>query len=1305
MKNTKRFMALLLTLVLVFGSMSSAFAAVNEDVVDTDFEVAVGKLSALGIMEGYPDGTFRPEGQITRAEFAKIAVLALGLNDAAEVSKSNTIFTDVNAFHWAAGYINVAVDRGILKGYPDGSYKPSNPLSNAEAITILTRLIGLAPVVDKEGTWPANYITRANLEGVLDDVVVSSTSNATRGNAAKMLVNTLTIQKWGATGYDNDGSVNYGQLNTTLLTENLGIVVYGDDKDEVARVTEEDADDATVELSISVDGDEFDDGDDDYEMVEEFDVAEDVNLDFYDMLMNEVEAWVVADDDEIIYAEIKSDYFIDAITFDTDSTDEEVDLKIADESFDIEEHAVIVIHNDDEDDNDVVDFDELDTLNDMKFDLAKVVLDDKNDVVYIDAYDFDDMTVVQSVEEDDEDEFYVVALDGEEFEFDGYTFFKDGMYIAIEDLEENDVVMFNDEIEYAEVYNATFSGEITKIMDKHFDVDDEEYSYFNDEVLGGENAVYLDGDEFAAFDEDGAEKMEDTEESVTVFTDRFGDLLYVTGELGDPDENTVAGLLLESISFDDYFESIYAEFVFINENAVKVTERVKLKDFKIDGTKRTIPIADDSATTQGPVDDSIDAAKELFELTDNDVATTGDIIEFVYDDEGDIVGINVENRQFTEARQKANDDEKIASDEGYQDGFKLLSDTVIFNIPEDFFTDNSTFAARDGKTIDADDVEVLEFADLDFDIIDDFEYYVSAADKVLYIATDSASIDTEDVVAFVDASSVRTKQAGDAADEGDIVRLTAWTQDGKKTYTVDEVDIVANNLDDIKTLDDAYTLVIEKDTDLVVDIEDNIDRAGQRSMATETIIKNSVDISGGEVTLSELPGVDSDNDGTPNETDVIYYVTSDTLVLLDDDGDISIEKLRDIDENDYVYAYTYENRRHAQVLYISRGAELEEIEDVAVDGTLAYVSTSDKELQIGTKVYDVVGSAVAILQQMETAGLNLFNSSGLANTAGGNVDVKLTLDSNGDVIGFEDIVVTFKTASVFTESLNNINGITRMILAEGVTGLALTYDGTVAGNVDQLADVNLNGGTVASIDYTSDASGTMTFANGTVGTVATPGNLTVDAENATVNNSLTVAGTGSVVITDVASSTWNEKASGNTLVVAKNTIKPAKVITLNITGTVASLEVNQPANITGAAEVTKLTVKADGVKVDELPTEVVYDGATELEVGGTETAGVLAGSTVTPLDADIMTTSSAAITVELLDLDNEPLTGMASDFVVTAKADDSGLNAEISAVTESSTDGTYEFTVTGNEDAEVVTVTIKVKGVKLTKEPVITIEE
>ena len=99
MRKTNRFVALLMALILVFSSAMSTAVFANEDVVGTDFEVTVGKLKAVGIMEGYPDGSFRPEGEITRAEFAKIAVVALGLGDAAEVSRGVTRFPDVVSTH------------------------------------------------------------------------------------------------------------------------------------------------------------------------------------------------------------------------------------------------------------------------------------------------------------------------------------------------------------------------------------------------------------------------------------------------------------------------------------------------------------------------------------------------------------------------------------------------------------------------------------------------------------------------------------------------------------------------------------------------------------------------------------------------------------------------------------------------------------------------------------------------------------------------------------------------------------------------------------------------------------------------------------------------------------------------------------------------------------------------------------------------------------------------------------------------------------------------------------------------------
>ena len=125
----KKILALVLALTLALGTFSFAAAAVPEDVAGTDYEDAVARLGALGIIVGYPDGTFRPEQPVTRAEFAKIMVSALGIGEAAQYAAGPTRFPDVPADHWASGYINVAVDVGVVVGYPDGTFLPENQVT------------------------------------------------------------------------------------------------------------------------------------------------------------------------------------------------------------------------------------------------------------------------------------------------------------------------------------------------------------------------------------------------------------------------------------------------------------------------------------------------------------------------------------------------------------------------------------------------------------------------------------------------------------------------------------------------------------------------------------------------------------------------------------------------------------------------------------------------------------------------------------------------------------------------------------------------------------------------------------------------------------------------------------------------------------------------------------------------------------------------------------------------------------------------------------------------------------------------
>lgn len=228
MRNLKKSLVFLVVFAMILSTVAPVFAATPSDVIGTDYEDAVGKLVALGIINGYEDGTFQPEKNISRAEFAKIACYVLGLQSAADLSKGPTKFKDVAAGHWASGYINIAAEKGMIVGY-NGQFRPEDNVSYAEAITILVRAIGLGPVVEVKGTWPANYLAKASEVGITDNVPgIDGKAQAIRGLIAKLSWNTLTAEKWGATEYNSQGPVSFGKLGKTLLAEKYSDYVYKD---------------------------------------------------------------------------------------------------------------------------------------------------------------------------------------------------------------------------------------------------------------------------------------------------------------------------------------------------------------------------------------------------------------------------------------------------------------------------------------------------------------------------------------------------------------------------------------------------------------------------------------------------------------------------------------------------------------------------------------------------------------------------------------------------------------------------------------------------------------------------------------------------------------------------------------------------------------------------------------------------------------------------------------------------------------------------------------------------------------------
>ena len=214
----KRVLSLVLAFSMVLSMFSFAFAGSSlKDIDGTDYEAAVSALVELGVVNGYTDGTFLPEKVVSRAEMAKLLVVAAGLEPAADVAKGATRFSDVDGAHWASGYINVAAEYGYIVGYPDGTFQPDATVTYAEAVTMSLRVLGYRTVVESKGTWPTNYIAKAQDLKMLDEITYGSYSDgAKRGNVAKLIWNMLRTRMWDVTSENETNGLNLSKTDIML---------------------------------------------------------------------------------------------------------------------------------------------------------------------------------------------------------------------------------------------------------------------------------------------------------------------------------------------------------------------------------------------------------------------------------------------------------------------------------------------------------------------------------------------------------------------------------------------------------------------------------------------------------------------------------------------------------------------------------------------------------------------------------------------------------------------------------------------------------------------------------------------------------------------------------------------------------------------------------------------------------------------------------------------------------------------------------------------------------------------------------
>ena len=223
MKNLKKILALVLAFACAFTMFAGAAFTDQADIkVDAD---VVDTLVSLGVVNGYTDGSFKPNDTVTRAEMAKmIYVLRTGNSDASAYNDDYSTFADIKG-HWARGYIKYCQSLGIIAGQSATKFAPDQTVTAQEAAKML--LVTLGYDAQKAGlvgtTWAAKTNALADENGLLEDVNTSFTTACPRQYAAQLIYNAIDTPTvvWRDDAYTNVTLL--GDDNKTVGEKYMGL--------------------------------------------------------------------------------------------------------------------------------------------------------------------------------------------------------------------------------------------------------------------------------------------------------------------------------------------------------------------------------------------------------------------------------------------------------------------------------------------------------------------------------------------------------------------------------------------------------------------------------------------------------------------------------------------------------------------------------------------------------------------------------------------------------------------------------------------------------------------------------------------------------------------------------------------------------------------------------------------------------------------------------------------------------------------------------------------------------------------------
>lgn len=479
--------ALALSVAPMAFAADEATTTTTAPAMDAELEKVVKRLEALGLVAGYGNGDYGVDRTITRAEFATLIVRMRALEQGAQMSQYQSIFTDVNSSDWFSGFVNVAAGQEIVKGFPDKTFKPQNQVTYAESVAMIIRALGHEPAV--KGEWPNNYIAKASELNIAKNITTPNVA-ATRGDVFKMIDNALRVDLMEQIEYGTD--IRYQLTNETLLTRYLDVIVR--DMEWASDTNNRDASDLPVVSNVPVVGlgtlkaneVTLSGRNADLGTNATYKVTDGINPN--DFAGQHVQVWIKDDVENTIVwmeASTEEEVIMDRIdTFDFDGKDMKGDPTELDDIKDLDDLEIVLDGNGKsysftEDTKVTYNFNpadkEKDTLDALKDVIeaglpyaVKLVLDDSNEVSYIHIIDDVSMSKDEKevkygskvIEEIDADDKRIKNLDGKSF-------------TELDDLEEGEdfLVFLNNEpatladLQKMDVYNVYYAdGQDDKLL-------------------------------------------------------------------------------------------------------------------------------------------------------------------------------------------------------------------------------------------------------------------------------------------------------------------------------------------------------------------------------------------------------------------------------------------------------------------------------------------------------------------------------------------------------------------------------------------------------------------------------------------------------------------------------------------------------------------------------------------------------------------------------------------------------------------------------------------------------------------------